>query len=269
MKSLGKIIKEKRIEKSLSPLNLANMLDVDLEDVLRWEEGTSEPSVDVLKRLALVFSISIEAFFKEEKSKESHQLGNALTCLWCGEPFGEEDLFQKDPYSICLGCENEKRSKINSFNEVLILEGDKVRKLTRKYSKNTVWINLFMIIVLFLTISPFLNSFNEYRELIFLGGLYFVVSFVSYVTLLHFKGFIYKYSQLLIKKSMNFPKKLFNAKIKGVIWTLFIKVIFGIILIVLSAVLILVGSLGLIVLSPFFLPITLIKYRRSVNYDYL
>lgn len=269
MNNLGKIIKEKRIEKNLSPLNLANMLDIDIEEVLRWEEGTSEPSVDLLKRLALVFSVSVEAFFKEEETNEFIEERNSYQCLWCEGYFKEEELFQKEPYLICLNCHLEKEEKLKGFKRGLVLEEEKIKRLTKKYSKNTVLINLFMITILFFTIFPFLNNFNEYREYLFLGGIYFVISVVSYITLLHFKGFIYKYSLLIVKRALNYPKRLFEAKIKGLIWSLLTKLIFGIVLIVLAALIIIIGSLVLILLSPIFLPITLIKYRRSASYDYL
>lgn len=270
MNNLGKIIKEKRLEKNLSPLSLANMLDVDIEEVLRWEEGTSEPSVDLLKRLALVFSVSVEAFFKEEEIKEvNHFDKNSFKCLWCDGFFSEEELFYKEPYCICKSCENEKLATINNFKEGIVLEENKVKRLTKKYTKNTVLINLFMILILFFTVMPFLNSFNEYREYVFLGGFYFVISFVSYITLLHFKGFIYNNSLLIIKRGFNYPKMLFNAKIKGIVWSLFIKIIFGIVLMVFGALVIILGNLVLTILSPIFLPITLMKYKRSANYDYL
>ncbi len=268
MSNLAKIIKQKRTEKNLSPLQVATMLDVDIEDVLRWEEGSSEPSVDILKRLALIFSVSIESFFKEEVVEDKIQT-NAYRCLWCDNNILENDIYEKEPYVLCLSCQKEKVDNINDFKKELDFEATKIKKLTKKYTTNTIWISYIMLLVVFFVVIPFFNSLSLYREFILLFAFYFSLSLVSYITLLHFKGFIYKTTKLLIKESMNYPKKLFNAKIKGIVWSVFIKLIFGLILMLFSAVLIIVGSVVLLLLSPIFLPIILINYRRSATYDSL
>lgn len=273
MENIARVIRLKRTEKNLSPLHLANMLDIDIEDVLKWEEGTLKPNVEMLKRLALIFNMSLEAFYTNEIEEviEEPQIIEEIThkCLWCDQNFYEHEISFITPYVICKSCEEKKKNKKNELMVLVSNEKTKFTRLTKKYTKATLWINYLLVILTFLLLFPILNRFNEERLYVFLGGLYFSISIVSFITLLHFERVTYKLSKKITKLSFNLPKKLFDSKIKGIIWSLIIKLIFGSILIVIACVSIIILNLVIILISPFIYPFTLINYRRSAKYDNL
>lgn len=53
-------LKELRLEKNVSQLEVAKMLNMSKMAVSHWEKGNSEPSIEQLKLLAAYFDVSID-----------------------------------------------------------------------------------------------------------------------------------------------------------------------------------------------------------------
>ncbi len=53
-------LKELRLEKNVSQLEVAKMLNMSKMAVSHWEKGNSEPSIEQLKILAAYFDVSID-----------------------------------------------------------------------------------------------------------------------------------------------------------------------------------------------------------------
>lgn len=53
-------LKELRLEKNVSQLEVAKMLNMSKMAVSHWEKGNSEPSIEQLKILAAFFDVSID-----------------------------------------------------------------------------------------------------------------------------------------------------------------------------------------------------------------
>lgn len=53
-------LKELRLEKNVSQLEVAKMLNMSKMAVSHWEKGNSEPSIEQLKILATYFDVSID-----------------------------------------------------------------------------------------------------------------------------------------------------------------------------------------------------------------
>jgi len=56
------IIKDKRIELEMTITTLSKLLDVSGEDILSWEDGSSEPSIPEIIKLSQLFNIQIDEF---------------------------------------------------------------------------------------------------------------------------------------------------------------------------------------------------------------
>jgi len=56
---IGKIIKERRLEKGLTQQELANLLNVSMQAVSKWERGGT-PDIMLLVPLAKVLEISLD-----------------------------------------------------------------------------------------------------------------------------------------------------------------------------------------------------------------
>lgn len=53
-------LKELRLEKNVSQLEIAKMLNMSKMAISHWEKGNSEPSIEQLKILADYFDVSID-----------------------------------------------------------------------------------------------------------------------------------------------------------------------------------------------------------------
>lgn len=53
-------LKELRIEKGFSQLEIANVLNMSKMAISHWEKGNSEPSIEQLKILARMFDVSVD-----------------------------------------------------------------------------------------------------------------------------------------------------------------------------------------------------------------
>ena len=70
MVQMGKIIKEKRIAKGYTQVQLGKLLNVSTQAVSKWERGGA-PDIELLPEIADVLGISMDALFgREEKSVE-------------------------------------------------------------------------------------------------------------------------------------------------------------------------------------------------------
>ena len=53
-------LKELRIERNLSQLEIANILNMSKMAISHWEKGRSEPCIEQLKILANLFNVTID-----------------------------------------------------------------------------------------------------------------------------------------------------------------------------------------------------------------
>ena len=60
MKDFGKRLKELRLEKNLSSIDLAKELDVSDTTILRWEKEIIMPAIDKLYKIAVFFGVSAD-----------------------------------------------------------------------------------------------------------------------------------------------------------------------------------------------------------------
>ena len=63
MEKLGQKIKELRIEKNLSQMQLAKLIGVSQKAIDYWERSVNEPKACYIIKLVEVFNISFDEFF--------------------------------------------------------------------------------------------------------------------------------------------------------------------------------------------------------------
>lgn len=76
---LGKKIKELRCKRNLTQNELSEKLFVSYQAVSQWENGTTNPDISVLPKLASVFEVSIDELFSLEKPEERNELDGGKT----------------------------------------------------------------------------------------------------------------------------------------------------------------------------------------------
>lgn len=62
---IGEKIKELRIERNLSQMQLAKMIGVSQKAIDYWERNVNEPKASYIISLVRVFNISYDEFFEE------------------------------------------------------------------------------------------------------------------------------------------------------------------------------------------------------------
>lgn len=66
-KKLVTTLKDYRLEKNISQQELANIVDVRRETIIRLEKGEYNPSLQLAMDIAEVFNVSVETLFRFEK----------------------------------------------------------------------------------------------------------------------------------------------------------------------------------------------------------
>ncbi len=78
MSNIGKNITKLRKEKGITQEQLAERLHVTRQAVSHWENGKTNPDIDILTTLAEYFEVSIEELIYGNKSKSSNiTIGNS------------------------------------------------------------------------------------------------------------------------------------------------------------------------------------------------
>jgi transcriptional regulator with XRE-family HTH domain len=88
-KDLGQIIKNLRINKSLTQEQLANLLKITPQAISKWENGESYPDLPILDKLAEIFEITLDYLIKDitESKKKNEYRGYLMSIL--------KDIFNK------------------------------------------------------------------------------------------------------------------------------------------------------------------------------
>ena len=88
-----------RTKKGLSQEELANSLFVTRQAVSRWENGETLPNTETLKRLSMLFNVSINTLLGSPKT---------LYCQCCGMPLEDEQISREPDGSFneeyCKWC---------------------------------------------------------------------------------------------------------------------------------------------------------------------
>lgn len=69
--SIGERISKLRANSGLTQKELGDKLNVTAQAVSKWENGLSEPDIDTLKKLSVIFGISVSELIDGETSKET------------------------------------------------------------------------------------------------------------------------------------------------------------------------------------------------------
>jgi transcriptional regulator with XRE-family HTH domain len=66
---LGNKLKELRLNKNLTQLQVANLIGISKSRISSYELNTNEPSLDILKKLASLYNVSSDSLLELEKGQ--------------------------------------------------------------------------------------------------------------------------------------------------------------------------------------------------------
>ena len=109
MESIGNKIRELRNENLLTQKDLAEKLFVSAQAVSRWEKGEVEPSIETIKQMASIFSVSVDELLgveephnsdMAEREPEIHyveKVSKPVLCICekCNSPIYEQDDIER------------------------------------------------------------------------------------------------------------------------------------------------------------------------------
>lgn len=103
-RKIGDRIKELRINKGLTQLELADKLGFTSQTISNWESGIREPDVDALSQLANLFNVSLDYLLLGKKD-DSHR---SMKCPMCGgnrflRPHFLSDYYRESKIT-CVNC---------------------------------------------------------------------------------------------------------------------------------------------------------------------
>mgnify|MGYP003309672278 CR=1 FL=1 len=109
----GELIKNKRIEKGYTQLELGDLLGVSNKAVSRWENGETTPNTETLKLLSKIFDVSINTLLGSPRQ---------LICQCCGMPL-EDSSISKEKDGIfnedyCKWCYADGKFIYTSLEEL-------------------------------------------------------------------------------------------------------------------------------------------------------
>lgn len=258
MASYGKVIARLRKEKGMTQSELAEKLYLSPQAVSKWENDLSEPDLKTLEKLSEIFDKPVDVFFGKESSStlkdkevvETDLSVNGFKCTVCEETMDERFIFQKYPKIVCEICHNKKVKEIKlEFNR------KKIKKTYIKYGVIAVIVTILIMVIGIVGGAKVLEAI--------LGSL--LIGVVTFSLLVDFEHVGPAYSVFeFFNRGISLPGVIFSLSIDGIIFLIVVKVIFGLITIILSALLFIVGiSVSGLVSLFSFIPIMISNFKHA------
>ena len=271
---LSNNIKTLRMKMGLTENELADMLTVTPQDVLKWENGEQEPSIDTIRKMASIFKVTISEMIDEEshepkgisKSENvaTEQLKTVLTiCENCKRPiYKSEEIVTSTRYventpTTCYVCSDcDKLNKEKQQQEV-----EKNSKSHR--NKSFVWGTIISIIVLVIGILTGVSGETS-GETIALIALLPIFTF-TFVTCIFLNNNLVGEIFLEIASwgFVKFPGLIFEFSLDGFLWLIGIKILFGIMFFILGGLTVLLALFICMPLSAIAYPFAIVKSYKN------
>lgn len=261
MKDYGSVILKHRKVNNLTQKELAEKLFVTPQAISKWEKNLSEPDLDTIRKLADLFNISIDDFFNESK-EIVEEIVEETKCLWCNESFLSKDLSKNKSYPICLSCEKENeesKKQIEIYSKDALKKGLKIKNAS--FKSLIIWSVVLFVGTLGITLWAFFS--NSINQDMLIGGLVFSVLFPLFVVQLFRDGPIQDIFSYFATISVRMPGIIFSLSIDGLVFLIVVKLLFGIITMLISALMMFIGFIICLTISPFTFIYMLIKYKKG------
>lgn len=268
---IGSRLKDLRNSRNMTQKDLADVLFVTPQAISKWESDLSEPSLDMLDKIATHFGVSVEYLMgkatssvKVEESVKpvvpvTTQKPVLTICEKCNRPIYEASEIVRHSYKTgrthrhkyvyCKQCDDQ----IKKVQHEYAMEQGRKRRV-----RSFWWSGIISLIVLAVGLGVTIPSGVTKDILIALGVGILMFPFIGCLFLKN--NFVGEMVISIFEFSfIRFPSLIFTLDLDGIIWFLTIKLVFGLISILIGVFFAICGiSLGLIV-SAFVYPFALRK----------
>ena len=109
------VLKNIRVENSLTQDEMAEKLSVTRQAVSRWENGDSTPNIETLKQISIAFDVSINTLLGSPRK---------LICQCCGMPLDDDSVISREADNsfnedYCKWCYTDGQFVYKDIDELL------------------------------------------------------------------------------------------------------------------------------------------------------
>lgn len=291
MNDCGQRIADLRKRHNLTQLELGNKLNVTAQAVSKWETGLSEPDIETLKKISIIFNVSIDELLSNEVAATERQTEQpekpekpkaeepkkviVAKCERCGkdvaageysialthhsERFGRSNHNYTTQHIFCNDCyrkyqEEERRKKIQQEKENAYSNKDEI---DTGFRRGTIWGTLAAIaaVIAVLITGKYVPFSPVLTAILSITAAY---GFFAMVFQCFFDGYVLEIFEFFTR-SFNLPGFIFSLDIESVALMIATKISLSIIFGLLSAAIFLVGVVVAATCSLFTFPFSLKK----------
>ncbi len=274
MSQYGNNIKFYRKIKNLTQNDLANLLHVSPQAVSKWENGQSEPDLFSLQRLAEIFEISVDELLKKdgtkviEEKKEELLIQDLGICSRCYKPYGKQGLKEIDKKLVCYDCIAKEEKEKAEARRIKIQQENKIKeeKERRKsYAKKFIIGGIIGLIFLIISIIAVIKKPDETYSIgeMISSSIFTSILVTTFTTQLMYES---KLKDILFNfagRTLSRPGIIFSLDIGGILFFIFVKILFGILSLLFMIFVFLIGLAISIIISPITYLIDLIRFIKG------
>lgn len=263
MASIGEKITALRKQKNMTQAELGKELCVSPQAVSKWENGLSEPDIEMIKKISAIFNISTDELLGIEtetteptsnvqKPNEAEQpkADNRIViayCDGCGAPFHAMNEF-------------EERDAGNGKKKYLCkqcVHNEKLRNLKSEYSygreqlKKSMIFGILTAVALFGLSLAFVRPFFPEAIICAIVNAYAGFAFVSQ---LFWTDVIFDIMDFFFSKTIQWPGLIFSFDWDGIKWLIFMKILFAVITFIFTLFCDVIGIVAAVIFSMFSFP---------------
>lgn len=273
-----------RKQANMTQGQLGELLNVSSQAVSKWEHDLSEPDLGTIKRMALIFKISVDEFLDISSEAESVSCDDADDscavvsieniipigyCSECGIAVREDNFGTDTPRVLCKKCFEEYEQKRHEDEARMhIAHENKVNHLKKKRTKSIVLSSIFTAIALLFVLLYVIvvdDSVAHKVEMFFLG-LLFCYAVYSFVTEIYFMDTaVLGVLAFFLRSPIKLPGLIFELSLDGCLAFFALKIILAVVGFVIGLFLFCIGLCIAMAISPFIFPFTMSKINKKIS----
>ena len=283
MNDYGLAIQKLRKSKNMTQGELGDKLSVSSQAVSKWENGLSQPDFDTIRKLTVIFGISIDDFSKICDGKEIDDIKEEAAaaapaeaakmllgvCTECGKSiFSESDIGARSPKMVCVDCVRKEAERIErEAREKKISDGIKVARNKKDLIKSIVVPAVILVVIYIFCLIVFNNeAFAEIWKssyFLLLAALIVLLS-LAIPQIIWDEGPVAFIFDVLFKKTFSMPGVIWEWSLDGFISGLMIKLTLTILSLCVSVASSLLCIALCCLVAPFsFVPVLIMEIKEA------
>ncbi|MDD7350780.1 MAG: helix-turn-helix domain-containing protein [Clostridia bacterium] len=271
----GEKITQLRKNFNMTQADLGEKLNVSPQAISKWERNQAEPDINTLKKMSILFNVSIDELLNEEASPEDKKTDIIGFCTQCGSTVTQDNLGENSPKILCKNCleQNKKQREENvvrARKQAEIKQQSDSSAIRKKRNKSLIWgaIAGILVLVFGLVVGITGTTSDNERLIWIISSIVFGYSTFNMVSLLILDNtFVSDVILWFLSRTIRFPGVIFSFDIDGLIFLIVVKLLFAILGFLFGLLFAIIGLLIGNVLSIFAWPFSVAKVNKQIKGD--